>query len=126
MKLTRETGTTYLIRGWEPGVIHVDEDHFTGHLIIGAEQLIADWNPPAVKDLSVESLAPALALQPGILLLGTGPEVSFPDADLAGLLAIDGIGLEIMATPAACRTFNVLTVEGRPVVAALINGINLG
>lgn len=121
MKLTRETGTTYLIRGWEPGVIRVDEERFTSHLIIGAEQLVTDWQPPPIKDISLASLAPALALKPGILLLGTGPEVRFPDADLAGLLAIEGIGLEIMATPAACRTFNVLAVEGRPVVAALIN-----
>lgn len=121
MKLTRETGTTYLIRGWEPGVILIDEERFTSHVIISGEAIVTDWQPPAVKDLSLDSLAPALALQPGILLLGTGAEASFPDADLAGLLGIEGIGLEIMATPAACRTFNVLAVEGRPVVAALLN-----
>ena len=31
-----------------------------------------------------------------------------------------GIGIEVMSTDAACRTFNVLVSEGRKVVAALL------
>jgi uncharacterized protein len=40
---------------------------------------------------------------------------------LMALLAERGVGLEIMGTPAACRTFNVLVHERRRVVAALFN-----
>ena len=32
----------------------------------------------------------------------------------------DGIGVEVMDSGAACRTFNVLMAEGREVAAALI------
>ena len=42
-----------------------------------------------------------------------------PNTDLMTDLAIQGVGLEIMDTPAACRTYNLLVHEGRDVVAAL-------
>ena len=58
---------------------------------------------------------------PEIVLLGTGAEVLLPDLDLMAALAARAIGLEIMSTPAACRTFNVLVHERRRVVAALVN-----
>jgi uncharacterized protein len=121
MNLTRETATTYLIRAWEPGVIQVDEQRLNGHVIISPQQIVADWQPPSPEDITLTSLAQALALEPSILLLGTGNVAVFPNIDLAGLLGIEGVGVEVMATPAACRTYNVLAVEGRPVVAALFN-----
>ena len=55
------------------------------------------------------------------MLLGTGGAMLLPDVDLMALLAKRGIGLEIMSTAAACRTFNVLVHEQRRVVAALFN-----
>ena len=124
MKLTRETQTNYLIRGWEPGSIQIDDRQLVGDVIISPEQLVEDWQPPAPQAMTMAALAPALALDPAILLLGTGHSITFPDADLAGLLAVEGIGFEVMTTPAACRTYNVLAVEGRPVVAAILNLAN--
>ncbi len=121
MNLTRETATTYLIRAWEPGIIQVDEQRLSGHIIVSPQQVITEWQPPNAEEITLQSLAPALALEPSILLLGTGDIAVFPHIDLAGLLAVEGMGVEIMATPAACRTYNVLAVEARPVVAALFN-----
>ena len=121
MNLTRETASTYLIRAWEPGVIQVDDQRLTQHVILSPQHLIADWQAPAAPELSLESLAQALDLGPSILLVGTGETTVFPEQDLAALLSVQGVGVEIMATQAACRTFNVLAVEGRPVVAALLN-----
>jgi uncharacterized protein len=54
------------------------------------------------------------------LLLGTGAHQSFPDANLQRAFAEHNIGLEAMSTGAACRTYNVLLAEGRPVAAAFI------
>jgi uncharacterized protein len=54
-------------------------------------------------------------------LLGTGSEMLLPDVDLMAKLGARSIGLEIMSTPAACRTFNVLLHEQRRVIAALFN-----
>jgi uncharacterized protein len=58
--------------------------------------------------------------EPQFLLLGTGRSQAFPDITVRGRFAERRIGLEVMDTGAACRTFNVLLAEGRPVMAALV------
>lgn len=56
----------------------------------------------------------------GFLLLGTGRQQVFPSLDVRRGFAERGFGLDVMDTGAACRTYNVLLAEGRPVGAALI------
>jgi uncharacterized protein len=121
MQLTRETSTPHLIRAWEPGRVRIAERWVAGHVIVSAEKIVEGWAPAATAVLTVADLAPALALEPTILLLGTGTDRFLPDVDLMADLAQRRIGLEIMSTPAACRTFNVLLQEQRRVVAALLN-----
>ncbi|HSC16586.1 MAG TPA: MTH938/NDUFAF3 family protein, partial [Gammaproteobacteria bacterium] len=70
---------------------------------------------------TIADLEPALALDPTIIVLGTGTEHLLPDVELMAAVAARSVGLEIMSTPAACRTFNVLLGEQRRVVAALFN-----
>lgn len=55
-----------------------------------------------------------------IILLGTGPTQCFLAPALTAELQSIGIGIEVMSTPAAARTYNILMSEGRLVVAALI------
>ena len=54
------------------------------------------------------------------LLLGTGAKQVFPPLELRRAFMEAGLGLDIMSTGAACRTYNVLLAEGRPVGAALM------
>jgi uncharacterized protein len=54
------------------------------------------------------------------VLLGTGSAIRFPHPRLTQALAGGQVGLEVMDTAAACRTFNILCAEGRRVTAALI------
>jgi uncharacterized protein len=110
-----------LIRAYEPGRIRIAERWLVGHVIVAPDRLIEDWRVEAPTEIAVEHLEPALALQPEIVLLGTGAALAWPDADLMAALAARAVGLEIMSTPAACRTFNVLVHEQRRVVAALLN-----
>ena len=98
------------------------ERWLTGNVIVGAERIIEGWAVAATAtSLTLDDLAPALALEPTIVLLGTGTERFLPDVELMAALAERSVGLEIMSTPAACRTFNVLLQEQRRVVAALFN-----
>jgi uncharacterized protein len=55
-----------------------------------------------------------------LLLLGTGRTQTFPGAELRQAFAKAEIALEVMDTGAACRTYNVLLMEGRCVAAALV------
>jgi uncharacterized protein len=61
-----------------------------------------------------------MAMEPKIILVGTGTRLHFPPAEILSPLIERNIGFEIMDTPAACRTFTVLMSEDRQVVAALI------
>ena len=54
------------------------------------------------------------------LILGTGPHIAHPPTAFRTALEAAGIGVESMASAAACRTYNVLLSEGRRVGAALL------
>jgi uncharacterized protein len=55
-----------------------------------------------------------------LLLLGTGRNLTPPAGGIARAFRDAGLALEAMDTGAACRTYNVLLAEGRPVAAALV------
>ena len=57
---------------------------------------------------------------PTFLILGTGTKQVFPSPDILAAFADAGVALDAMSTGAACRTYNVLLGEGRPVAAALV------
>jgi uncharacterized protein len=100
--------------------IRIGEMPITSSVILSAAEVIRDWPVHSIQSLDMEALAPALALGPEILILGTGDQIRFPQAVLYAGLARRGIGLEVMDTSAACRTYNVLVADHRAVVAALI------
>ena len=121
MQLTRDSSAIHYIRSWEPGRVRVADRWITGNVIVGNEQIVEGWTTVEPHRLSIAELEPALALEPTIILLGTGTDRLLPDVDLMAAVAARSVGLEIMSTPAACRTFNVLLQEQRRVVAALFN-----
>jgi uncharacterized protein len=61
-------------------------------------------------------------LKPEVVVLGTGAAQRFPPPELARALAATGVGVEVMDTRAACRTYNILASEGRKVAAAVLIG----
>lgn len=112
--------TANLVTHVGPEGIRVGERRISRSVIFSAGKLIEDWPVNTIDALDEGSLAPALALDPEILILGTGERIRFPSSALSAALGGRGIGLEVMDTAAACRTYNVLVNEDRPVVAALI------
>jgi uncharacterized protein len=121
MQLTRDSSAVHLIRAWEPGRVRIAERWVAGNVIVGTDTIIEGWTAASPRQLTIAELEPALALEPNIILLGTGNERLLPDVELMAAVGARSVGLEIMNTPAACRTFNVLVQEKRRVVAALFN-----
>jgi uncharacterized protein len=80
------------------------------------------WLVTSVDELTLANLTPVLAKldRPQFLLLGTGRAQVFPSLDVRRAFEAKLIGLEIMDTGAAARTYNVLLAEQRPVNAALL------
>ena len=121
MQLTRDNTAVNFIRAYEPGRVRIADRWVAGNVIVGADRIIEAWTATPPHELTIADLEPALALEPTIIVLGTGTERLLPNVELMADVAARSVGLEIMSTPAACRTFDVLLQEQRRVVAALFN-----
>jgi len=111
-----------LLQGYGDGGFRVSgAGRLEGSQLLFPEKTIP-WNVPSIEDISLESLSPVIneADTVHILIVGCGIEFSAVPDGLREGLREHGIVLEWMDTGAACRTFNVLLVEERPVAAALI------
>ena len=121
MQFTQELTSANVVRSVAPGAIQVGEQILTSHVILTAATIIAPWSPERPPAVDLQDLSPALALDPEVIILGTGLTIRFPGPALVSALAERGIGIEVMDTAAACRTYNVLVHEDRAVAAALLN-----
>jgi len=120
MKFTLESSSRVnLIRAYSAAEVRVGERSVRRSCIVTADALITDWEPVSFAELSAAHLEPLLALQPELVLLGTGPTQRFPSAALRSAFTARGVGLEAMDLGAACRTFNILVQEERRVAALL-------
>ncbi len=105
------------IDGYGPGGFRVAGAWHEGGLI-----LLTDGAHPMAGPPDLAALDPVLAIADllDVLLIGQGADIAplAPEARMA--LEAAGLGYEIMSTPSACRTYNVLLIENRRVAAALV------
>jgi uncharacterized protein len=102
------------IDGYGPGFFRIAGERIDGAVLATADRA-TPWS-------GYDDTAPLLALagQIDVLFIGTGEQMTYLPPAFRDALDAAGIGVEPMATPAACRTFNVLLSEGRRVAAALL------
>lgn len=117
----RKGGDVALIQAYGDGGFRLDGEFHAGSLLILPHGRQA-WSPTEVAAIGEAALAPiaAAARSFDVLLIGTGPTMRRLAPALSQQLQAMGVAFETMATPAACRTYNVLVGEGRQVAAALI------
>ena len=121
MEFTRENaGEANAILGCSDGGVQLRSRSVSGPVIITREAVLEGWRPPEVGRLSIADFAGLLELKPEVVLLGTGERQLLPSPALYADFAARGIGLEVMDSNAACRTYNVLMAEGRSVLAAIL------
>ena len=119
MRFSQDSFAPNSIRAYRDGEILVN-DQTISHSVVITPDVIEDWEPCSIEELTLQHFTRLGELQPEIVILGTGRQLRFPPPQLSVDLQAQGIGVEIMATDAACRTFNVLLAEDRRVLAALI------
>lgn len=103
------------------GYVVVNQARFELPLLALPDRVETDWTPHPIDALTSQDLRHLAACGAAIVLLGTGARQRFlPPALLVPLMEA-GIGFEAMTTAAACRTYNILASEGRPVAAALFS-----
>jgi uncharacterized protein len=111
----------YRITGYGDDYVVVGSRRFDKSVIVMNDRL-KEWDAPGFDSLLPRDFELLRELSVEIVLLGTGRVIRFPAPKLVMPLHEAGIGLEVMDTRAACRTYNLLTGEGRRAAAALLIG----
>lgn len=110
-----------VIDTYGPGRFRVSNVVHEGAVIVFPDRTIA-WDAPGFADLAADHFAVVLAAdpKPDVLLLGSGGRMQLLPSALRKALREQGLVVDVMDSPAACRTYNVLLAEGRRVAAALL------
>lgn len=111
--------TANTIRGYDEGRVTINDQDISRSVIVTPEQIV-DWPPQQFEELEEFHLELIMEWKPEIVLLGTGARQRFPGPQMTRSLIRRGIGVEVMDTAAACRTYNIIMAEGRRVAAALL------
>jgi len=121
MDLSFEHPGDYLfVRRVGAQAITVGDRDLSASFLLLPDRLVEDWPVTDVQSLDDAQVDSMLALQPEVVLLGTGARQAFPAAAfLAGFLR-KGVGIEVMDNAATARTYDLLAGEGRRVLAAFI------
>jgi uncharacterized protein len=136
MKFTQENADgLHRVRGYDEAQVTVEWGELDGQgepqlisrelvssFVVFPDGVLDGELPTSVSALEEEHLLPLLERQTEVLLLGTMAGGQFPPPELIAWLSQRGIGLEVMNTPAACRTYNLLMFEERRVAAMILFG----
>jgi uncharacterized protein len=115
MRLTEVTyDNAAPVDGYGPGFFRIAGDVVQGHILLLPNQTLA-WGGTDDHETILNA-----ANDIDVLFIGTGPEIAHIPDEMRAKLDAAGIGVELMSTPTACRTYNVLLSEGRRIGAALL------
>ena len=119
LQADRMEGQNAISRHGVEGVVVNGIEH-RDNVLVPWQGSVVPWAVAGFESLTSASFEAIAALQPELVLFGSGERLRFPKPALLHALMSRRIGLETMDTAAACRTYNVLLAEGRSVVAALL------
>ncbi|OUD10657.1 hypothetical protein BVC71_03985 [Marivivens niveibacter] len=102
------------VDGYGPGFFRIGGEVFKGPLVVTSTG-VASWGGFDDADALI-----AMKDKTDVVFIGTGENIAYIPAELRTALETAGVAFETMASPAACRTFNVLLSEGRRVALAIL------
>ena len=122
MKFHLQTPTANVIKALGADWVRIGDTDYRQNLVVAPDAVATGWAPEGFAALTESDFAGLLEHRPELVLLGTGATQRFPHPRLLRALSDARVGVEVMDTRAACRTFNILIAEDRRAVAALIIG----
>ncbi len=120
MKFHLSQSDSNVFTAYGAGWVEINRVRHEQNLVALPDRIVEPWADGGFAALSADDFAQLLELAPEIVLLGTGESIRFPHPRLTAALHAARIGVDVMDVRAACRTFNVLSAEGRKVAAALL------
>jgi len=120
MDLVRENNNTkYRIQSYNDKSLKVSNVIYTHSLILTPDNLLK-WELDCIQDFDLQHVNLLLGFNPQIVIIGTGEQHFWLKQEHLLRFYAQNIGIEVMDTKAACRTYSILSSEGRQVVAALL------
>ncbi len=113
-------GKLKLLRGYAGGGFQVNDEFVIGSIILHPREIhtcpVSD-----ASQLSHELFEPHLnVVKPDMVLIGVGGNPTHLYKPIRDYFKQQAIGVDIMSTSSACRTWNVLLSEGRQAISCLI------
>jgi uncharacterized protein len=122
MKFHLQAPAANVIRALGEDWVRIGDAEYRQNVVVTPDAVATGWAPAGFAALTESDFAGLLQHRPELVLLGSGATQRFPHPRLLRALSEARIGVEVMDTRAACRTFNILIAEDRRAVAALIVG----
>ena len=119
MNFTKDASSEVTIKRYEHNRLKIGNQSIDYSCIVGMNEIIGKWNNKNADNTSIKDLDFLAKRNPDILIFGTGQNAVIPNRNLIFELAKINLGIEVMTTAAACRTFNILISEGRSPIAIL-------
>ena len=110
-----------VVTGFTAQGYKIGDQRFEQGLLISPEQVL-DWSGSSLDQLNLGEILSRLNLSPvpEFLLLGSGASMQQPPASFRRAVEAAGMGLEVMDSRAAARTWGVLRAEERWIVGAFL------
>lgn len=113
------SGEGPVITRYGNGGFSISGKPYTGSVLVGPKE-VTPWPITDPAQIDVACLAAVFAQKPEVLLVGCGMSMVPLPPLVRVALAEAGIKAESMTTAGACRSYTILSGDGRPVMAALI------
>jgi uncharacterized protein len=121
MQLTQDRAEGYLfVRACTARAVTIVDRELTRSFVLAPDQVVEDWPVTTAAEFDTAAADRIAALNPEVVLLGTGERQVFPPREALFALLRRRIGVEVMDNAAASRTYNLLASEGRRAVAAFM------
>lgn len=121
MELHRDqNASSFAITAYEPGEVCINKTPYSHSLLIHPTQPHTAWRPQNLSELEAVDIIQCLDYQPDLILIGTGAQHHHLPPALLAPLYEKKIGVEVMHSSAACKTFALLSSDQRNVLAAVL------
>ena len=114
------SSTLNTVTAYGAGYVDINQTRFEKSILLLPTGPVILWPVDHFEALNQAHFEAVAAYQPEMLILGSGATLRFPNMALYASLSRLRIGIEVMDSQAACRTYNVLIAEGRQVAAAIL------
>tara|TARA_R110000868_G_scaffold14120_2_gene65960 strand:- start:194 stop:565 length:372 start_codon:yes stop_codon:yes gene_type:complete len=110
----------FKINSCENNKITINNENYSKSLIITKDDLSSDWEINDINKITQKDIELLSKSSPELFIIGTGDISIYPNKEVLSLLYNSKTPFEIMSSPSACRTYNLLISDNRHIAVGLI------